>query len=140
VTSPETWRLGDLPGCFDGVIPPVLATCSAAGTPNVTHLSQLHLVDDRRLGLTNQFFGKTAANLAENPRASVLVTDSQTYATFRLALRFDHTECDGPLFEQMRSSLEAIGALMHMGDVFRLRGVDVYEVLDVEQLSPGRSG
>lgn len=137
MTSPDDhgWGLRNLPGCFDGVIPPVLATCSASGEPNVTHLSQLHLVDDDHIALTNQFFGKTSANLAENPRASLLVTCSQTYATYRIAVRYERTETSGPRFEQMRTDLEAIAALMHMEDVFALRGVDVYEVLDVEALT-----
>ena len=122
-------------GCFDGVIPPIIATCSSAGEPNITHLSQLFLIDDHHLALSNQFFGKTSANLAENPVASVLVTDSQTYATFRLELRFDRTETSGALFEQLRASIDAIGALMHMEDVFGLRSADVFEVLSVDPLA-----
>ncbi len=126
------WDLRAMPGCFDGVIPPVIATASAAGEPNITHLSQVHLVDERHVAVTNQFFGKTSANLADNVRASVLITDSQTYETFRFALRFERTESDGPLFDAMRATLESIGVLMDMEDVFRLRGVDVYEVLEVQ--------
>lgn len=128
--------LQDLPGCFDGVIPPILGTCSADGEPNVTHLSQLHLVDGAHIALSNQFFGKTATNLAENPAACVVVTDSRTWATYRLVLRFERTEDSGPVFDRMRSSLEAIGVLMDMDDVFRLRGADIYEVIDIETLSP----
>lgn len=133
-TDHGTWRLRDLPGCFDGAIPPVLATCSAGGEPNVTHLSQIHLVDDDHIALTNQFFGKTTANLAENPMANVLVTCSQTYTTYRIAVRFEATETGGPRFERMRADLAAISALMHMDDVFELHGVDLYEVIDVEAL------
>ncbi len=128
------WKLREIPGCFDGAIPPMLATCSADGEPNVTHLSQIHLVDDDHIALTNQFFGKTSANLAENPLANVLVTCSQTYATYRITVRFEATETGGPRFERMRTDLAAIGALMHMEDVFELRGVDLYEVIDVEAL------
>lgn len=129
------WDLDDMPGCFDGVIPPMLATSSAAGEPNVTHLSQLTLVDADHIALSNQFFGKTSANLAENPSASVLVTCSQTYATYRIGCRFERTESDGPLFDRMQADLAAISALMGMEDVFVLRGVDVYRVLEVETLT-----
>lgn len=131
----STVSLRDLHGCFDGVIPPILATCSAAGEPNVTHLSQLYLVDDGRVALSNQFFGKTVANLAENPAACVLVTDSQTWDTYRFVLRFVHTEHDGPVFERMRRSLAAVAAVQHQDDVFRLRGADIYEVVAIEALS-----
>jgi adenylate cyclase len=132
----DAWDISSMTGCFDGVIPPVIATCSSSGEPNVTHLSQLYLVDDRHVALSNQFFGKTSANLAENPQACVLVTDSQTYETFRLVLRFERTEASGPVFEKLRASIDAIGALMDMDDVFGLRGADIYEILGVELL-PG---
>ena len=57
---------------------------STDGVPHATYLSQLNLVDDDHVALSNQFWSKTTANLADNPRASVLVTDSQTYETYRI--------------------------------------------------------
>jgi adenylate cyclase len=127
--------LASKPGCFDGVIPPVIATCSASGIPNLTHLSQLYLVDDEHVALSNQFFGKTTANLRENPKASVLVTDSQTYATYRLGLSFERSETSGELFDHLRASIDAIAAMMGMKDVFSLRAADVYRVLSCENVS-----
>lgn len=124
-------------GCFDGVIPPIIATCSAAGRPNITHLSQLFLIDEWHVAASNQFFAKTSANLRDNPVASVLVTDSQTYDTFRLELRFERTETEGGLFDEMRARIDAIAALMHMEDVFALRGADVYRVEGWERLTGG---
>ena len=52
-------------GCFDGAVPPVIATCSKDGVPHATYLSQLNLVDDERIALSNQFWSRTTANLAE---------------------------------------------------------------------------
>jgi predicted pyridoxine 5'-phosphate oxidase superfamily flavin-nucleotide-binding protein len=110
------------------VIPPVIATCSGDGEPNVTHLSQLFFVDDDHVATSNQFFGKSTANLEENPRAAVLVTDSQTYDTYHLDLEFLRTETSGPVFDELRHNIEAIAALMGKQDVFALRGADVYRV------------
>jgi adenylate cyclase len=129
--------LASLSGCFDGVIPPALATCSVAGQPNVTHLSQIFLVDKDHVAVSNQFFSKTTANLSENPLAAVLVTDSRNYDTYHLDLCFERTETTGPIFEELRAGIEAIGALMHMGDVFALRSADVYRVLRCRLLSHG---
>jgi adenylate cyclase len=126
-----------LPGCFDGVIPPVIATASADGTPNVTHLSQLYLVDRDHVAASNQFFAKTTHNIRENPVAAVLVTDSQTFDTYHFDLAFERTETSGPLYEEMRASIDAIATLMDMTDVFALRGTDVYRVTAVTRVSAG---
>jgi adenylate cyclase len=128
VTTEPILDLDRMGGCFDGVIPPIIATCSAAGEPNITHVSQIALVDGDHVAVSNQFFSKTTANLAENPQASALVTDSQTYDTFRLDLAFLGTRTEGPAFEAMRTRIEAIAAMMHMEHVFSLRGVDLYRV------------
>ncbi|MDQ1380233.1 MAG: adenylate cyclase [Actinomycetota bacterium] len=123
------------PGCFDGVIPPVLATCSGTGVPNIAHVSQLSLVDRDHIAVSNQYFSKTVANLATNPRAAVLITDSQGYDTFHLDLEYERTETSGPLFDELRAGIEAISVLMHMEDVFALRGADIYRVVEVRALS-----
>jgi adenylate cyclase len=123
------------PGCFDGVIPPVLATCSSTGVPNVAHVSQLLLVDRDHIAVSNQYFSKTVANLATNRRAAVLITDSQGYDTFHLDLEYERTETSGPIFDELRAGIEAISALMNMEDVFALRGADIYRVVEVRALS-----
>ena len=74
-------RLSQLSRCFEGAIPAVVATASADGTPNVTYLSRVQSVDDERVALSNQFFSKTARNLAENPRASVFARISMIART-----------------------------------------------------------
>ena len=135
----EGIELRSLRGCFDGVIPPVIATCSTDGEPNITHLSQLFLVDDEHVATSNQFFGKTTSNLRANPLAAVLVTDSASYETYHLDLRFERTETSGALFDELRRGIEAIGALMHMEDVFALRGADVYRVLSCRSVDGGES-
>ncbi|MEY2450438.1 MAG: adenylate cyclase, partial [Acidimicrobiaceae bacterium] len=90
------------------MIPPAIATCAADGTPNVTHLSQLHLVDAEHVAVSNQFFGKTSANVADNGRAAVLVTDSQTFDTLQLDLQFERTETSGALFDALKTEIDAI--------------------------------
>ena len=74
-----TPSLEDLRLCFEGAIPAVVATAAADGTPNVTFLSRVRLVDDERIALSNQFFSKTTQNLIENPRASVMLMDPVDY-------------------------------------------------------------
>lgn len=126
--------LQQLARCFEGAVPAVIATAAADGTPNVTYLSRVQRVDDQRIALSNQFFSKTVRNLAENPRASVLVIDPTTYDQYRLSVAYERTERRGPVFERLRIDVDALAALEGMQDVFKLRAADIYRVLHIEQV------
>jgi hypothetical protein len=126
--------LRDVAHCFEGMIPPSIVTCSAAGEPNVTLLSQMQMLDDDHVAASNQFFAKTVANLAENPNASVLVHDHETGVIYRLQMRFERREEEGPVFEDLSRRIDAIAALTGMEDVFKLRSADIYRVLSCETL------
>ncbi|HEU5308404.1 MAG TPA: pyridoxamine 5'-phosphate oxidase family protein [Acidimicrobiia bacterium] len=130
--APNPLRLSDIARCFEGMVPADIATASADGVPNVTHLSRVHMLDDERVVLSNQFFSKTVRNLAENPRACVIVIDPVTYDSFRLMLQYERTERRGPIFERLRRDVDAIAALTGMEGVFKLRSADVYRVLELE--------
>lgn len=122
---------------FSGAAPLIVATASADGVPNVTYLSKAFVVDDRRIALSDQFMGKTARNLAENPTASMICSDPATGQEWRLTLVHERTERRGPVFEALRAEVETVAALTGMQDVFRLRSAHVYRVEDVVE-STGR--
>lgn len=128
--------LGRLELCFEGAVPAVVATASADGTPNVTYLSRVQRVDHERVALSNQFFSKTARNLTENPRASLLLLEPRSYEQFRLSIVYERTERRGPVFERLRADIDALAALEGMPDVFKLRAADIYRVLHVEHTGP----
>jgi hypothetical protein len=130
--------VADIALCFEGAVPAAIATAAADGTPNVTYLSRVRRVDDERVALSNQFFSKTVANLAENPRASVLMIDPTTYDQYRLTLVYERTERRGPVFERLRADIDALAALEGMQGVFKLRAADIYRVLDIEQTPNAR--
>ena len=132
--------LRDIHLCFEGAIPAVIATASSDGTPNVTYLSRVRLVDDERVALSNQFFSKTVRNLAENPRASVLLIDPVAYDAFRLTLVYERTERRGALFDRLREDVDAVAAISGMQDVFKLRAADIYRVLHIEPIPSALSG
>jgi predicted pyridoxine 5'-phosphate oxidase superfamily flavin-nucleotide-binding protein len=126
--------LADLELCFEGVVPAVLATASAAGVPNVAHLSKVHLVDDEHIAVSNQFFSKTSRNLAENPTGSLLLLDPISFAEYRLAIRYERTERRGPVFDRLAADIETVAALTGMQGVFKLRSADVYRVLSIDRV------
>ncbi len=130
-----TARLEDMGPCFQGVIPAIIATCGLDGEPNVTYLSQVYYVDPQHVALSRQFFNKTARNVSLNPYASVFLMDPITFDGYRLRLRFDHAETEGPLFDTMALRIEVIASHTGMAGVFKLRSADVYEVLALEHVA-----
>ncbi|MCY3002334.1 MAG: GAF domain-containing protein [Planctomycetota bacterium] len=121
-------RLSEMSACFQGVIPSMLATCSASGEPNVTSLSHVYLVDDRHVALSCQFFNKTRRNIAENPHATVIVYDPLKFEGYKLGLKFVRSETSGPLFDTMSLRIDAIASHTGMAGVFKLISSDVFEV------------
>jgi adenylate cyclase len=124
--------------CFQGVVPSVIASCSAEGVPNVTEISIVHRVDDDHVALSRQFFNKTIANLLANPRALVSVIEPQTGRQFDLELLYERTETEGALFDAMSARLEAVAAQEGMGKIFHLAAADVCRVLECTAVATDR--
>jgi hypothetical protein len=129
-------KTSDLPmRCFQGVMPAVIATCDDEGIPNVTYLSHVYFVDADHLALSCQFFNKTKKNVLANRHASVEIHDPQTLDMYRLRVRYQAAQTEGPLFETMSRRIDAIASHTGMSGVFKLLSADVYEVLEVEHVA-----
>ena len=76
-----TVPLESIAGCFEGVAPSSICSCSRDGLPNVTYLSIVHRLDESHVGLSFQFFNKTRKNTQENPHAQVIVVQPGTAIT-----------------------------------------------------------
>ena len=119
---------------LQGVVPSHITTCSADGKPNVTAISQVFHVDDTHVAVSQQFFTKTSANLAENPWAVLQVIHPETAVMWLLEVRFVRGETEGAIFDAMEMQLEAIASIQGMQSVFKLRSADVFEVLAIRAL------
>ncbi|PYQ26702.1 MAG: GAF sensor protein [Acidobacteria bacterium] len=126
--------LSELSRCFHGVIPSIIASADRNGVPNVTYLSQVHVIDEQHVALSRQFFNKTSRNIAENPHVCIEVCDPVTFEAYRLRLRFLRTETSGALFDSMALRIQAIASHTGMSGVFRLIGADVFEVQRIERV------
>jgi hypothetical protein len=120
---------------LDNGVPAYVISCSADGVPNTTIVSEVYYVDRAHVALSFQFFNKTVRNIRENPRASVLLNDIAGCSNWILHLRYDHSETEGPIFEEMDMRIEAIASATGMSNVFKLKAADVYEVLSAERVT-----
>jgi flavin reductase (DIM6/NTAB) family NADH-FMN oxidoreductase RutF len=115
-------------------LPAFIVTSSAAGIPNATIISQVYWVDARHVALSFQFFNKTVRNVRENPRAALSVIDAEQGADWVFDIEFDHSETEGPVFDEMEMQIEAIASASGMSGIFKLRAADVYRVHSVEKI------
>ena len=125
---------------LQGVIPSTIVTCSLAGVPNVTDISQVWYVDESHVALSHQFFNKTHRNVRENPYVTVLVRDANVFQEWELELQYDRSEQDGPLFDEMEMKLDAIASMTGMTGIFVLRAADIYRVLSVRKSNSRHQG
>jgi adenylate cyclase len=124
--------LREIASCFEGAIPATICSCAPDGTPNITFLSIVHMLDDEHVGLSHQFFNKTWRNIMSNPQVQVMVVEPATGRQFRLDLWYQRTVDKGSLFERMRTELDAVASQTGMSDRFKLKGVDIYRVCGCE--------
>lgn len=128
-----SFALADLDLCFEGVIPSIIATTAADGSPNIAYLSQVVRVDERHVAISNQFFAKTSANIRANPHASLLLVDGVSGQQFQLQVLWTRSLDRGEVFERMARDLAASSAQVGMDHVMKLRGVDVFEVRHIQR-------
>ena len=121
--------------CMEGLLPSTIGTCSLAGVPNVTEISQVYYVDEDHVALSHQFFNKTHFNVRENPFAVAVVRDPGSFQEWMLELQYDHSEESGPVFDEMDAKIEAIASMTGMTGIFKLRAADIYRVLSVRRLN-----
>ncbi|HVU00202.1 MAG TPA: pyridoxamine 5'-phosphate oxidase family protein [Polyangiaceae bacterium] len=132
--------LKELRPALEGVFPAVIATASPDGTPNVTYLSKVWYLDDRHVGLSNQFFSKTIANVAKNPKIQLLLMHPADMRHFRVDAEYVRSEYAGEHFDRMSAEIDALASLFRMERVFRLRAVDVCRVLRAEVVASSADG
>jgi putative methionine-R-sulfoxide reductase with GAF domain len=128
-------RLEDIPSALAGFIPSAICTVAEDGTPNVTYISVVQRVDAEHVALSRQFFKKTEDNTNVNPYAQICVIEPDTGRLFLLDLVYERTETEGPLFERMRTRLDAIAAHEGLANIFKLRGTDICRVEAITMLA-----
>jgi hypothetical protein len=125
----------EMQAAMQGMVPSAIVSCSKDGIPNCTYISQVYYVDEIHVAISHQFFNKTIRNIYENPFASVNIVNPEDFGMWKLNIKYSHAETEGELFDQMSMQLEAIASMMGMADIFKLKGAEVFEVLDIERIT-----
>lgn len=102
------------------------ATASSEGRPNVVFMGILKIKDEETLVFADNFFNKTAANLAENPFASVVCWSKVPRRSYQIKGRVSFAE-EGPIFEEMAESVRARKPDLQMRRAVIFKVEEIYE-------------
>ncbi|QMV42234.1 hypothetical protein [Cohnella cholangitidis] len=118
---------------FDGAMPSIIVTSSEDGTPNITNLSRIWLVDDEHVAIANQMLNKTANNLMANSHALIKTATPSDLMHWELDVVCVREELEGALFETVRRHIETISWMAGIPDSVPLRSILVFRVLNVRK-------
>ena len=105
-----------------------IATASKSGVPNVVFVGLMKIVDDETLMFADNFFYKTAQNLKENPKISILCYSSETKKSFQI--KGDVVVCkEGPDFEKMRAWVHGINEKLPAKSCVMIKITEIYNAM-----------
>lgn len=108
--------------------PVPIATASKSGVPNVVFVGLLKVVDDENIMIADNFFYKTAQNLAENPKISILCYNSENKKSFQI--KGNVTVCkEGEPFERMRSWVHGINNKLPAKSCVMVKVTEIYNAM-----------
>jgi predicted pyridoxine 5'-phosphate oxidase superfamily flavin-nucleotide-binding protein len=105
-----------------------IATASKEGTPNVVYVGLLKILDDENLMLADNFFNKTAHNLEENPKMSIICYSSETKKSFQI--KGSTTICkEGEDYESMKKWVQGINPKLPAKGCVMVRIEEIYNAM-----------
>jgi predicted pyridoxine 5'-phosphate oxidase superfamily flavin-nucleotide-binding protein len=108
--------------------PVPIATASKTGVPNVVFIGLLKIVDDETLMIADNFFYKTASNLKENPKISVLCYSSETKKSFQIKGNVTLYK-EGENFNQMREWVHGINNKLPAKACVMVKITEIYNAM-----------
>jgi predicted pyridoxine 5'-phosphate oxidase superfamily flavin-nucleotide-binding protein len=108
--------------------PVPIATASKNGVPNVVFIGLLKIIDDETLMIADNFFYKTAANLTENPKISILCYSSETKKSFQIKGNVILSK-EGENFNQMREWVHGINNKLPAKACVMVKITEIYNAM-----------
>ena len=108
--------------------PVPIATASKSGVPNVVFVGLLKIIDDETLMIADNFFYKTAQNLEENPKISILCYNSESKKSFQI--KGNVTLCkDGADFDAMRAWVHGVNNKLPAKACAMVKVTEIYNAM-----------
>jgi predicted pyridoxine 5'-phosphate oxidase superfamily flavin-nucleotide-binding protein len=105
-----------------------IATASKSGVPNVVFVGLLKIIDDETLMIADNFFNKTAANLMDNPKISILCYSSDTKKSFQI--KGNVTLCkEGENFNQMKKWVHGVNEKLPAKGCVMVKITEIYNAM-----------
>lgn len=105
-----------------------LATATAEGLPNVVPVKYLEAIDDHTLWITDNYLGKTLANLGQNPRAAVYVWSPEPKLCVQIKGTVEVVK-DGAEYERMKEWVRQRQPDLPARSLVILRIQEIYDCL-----------
>jgi uncharacterized protein len=101
--------------------PCMVATANGKGEPNVSPKGSIQVLDEEHLAFADVRSPRTRQNLKENPRACVLMLNSQEHKFYQFSGRAEYLT-SGPLFDDMAAAMKrAMPTLPSVAGVVKIR-------------------
>ncbi len=108
--------------------PVPIATASKNGMPNVVFVGLLKIIDDENLMLVDNFFQKTAQNLMENPKISILCYNGETKKSFQI--KGSTTMCkEGENYDQMKKWVQGVNPKLPAKGCLMVKIEEIYNAM-----------
>jgi predicted pyridoxine 5'-phosphate oxidase superfamily flavin-nucleotide-binding protein len=117
---------------FNKIPTAVLATATADGTPNAVPVGAKKIIDDETVLISDQFFGKTLANIKANPK--VAVTFWEGHEGYQLKGTVT-VETSGARFEETAKWIEEMGN--KSGFPLKSKGAVILKIDEIYGVAPG---
>ena len=108
--------------------PVPIATASKSGVPNVVFVGLLKIIDDETLMLADNFFYKTAQNLEENPKISVLCYNGETKKSFQIKGTVTVSK-EGVDYEAMKSWVHGVNNKLPAKACAMVKVTEIYNAM-----------
>ena len=117
---------------FNNVHTAVLATATSDGNPNAVPVGAKKIMDDETGLISDQFFGKTLANMKTNPKVAVTFWEGHEGYQLKGTVTI---ETSGSRFEETAKWIEEMGA--KAGFPLKSKGAVILKIDEIYAVAPG---